>query len=331
MYKREIIIFDFETNGFNGSSVLSLSAIKAVVLPDKLEEIDRFNRFYFRTPGEFVNPAAIQINGLDESSILKYRENADYPKHYIDDIESFIEFCGDIDHFVAHNFSFDKDFIGFEALISFCTFIESKNINIGKFNKLSDLAKFYDVEVDSDSLHSSMYDVEILFDVVKGMYKDKNENLLKFLSERPLNKKEQKYIQIRFNSYLKNKRELRDRTMKNYSSITDKSVEIKKVIENLHLQNSDMTISQFLTSANRALAPLGLENITSINFNNFLKKFDILSTVNKLTKTNENSIDFGIYEQVRSSLSGEEYEVILYNSLGKKTLKNYLIKMILEN
>ncbi|MBP6063293.1 MAG: hypothetical protein KA493_04480 [Fusobacteriaceae bacterium] len=331
MPKREIIVFDFETNGFNGTSVLSLSAIKALVLPNGIQEIDRFNRFYYRTPGEFVNPAAINVNGLDESTICKLRGEADYPKHYIDDIESFIEFCGDTDHFIAHNFSFDKDFLGFEALVYFCTFIESKNINIGKFNKLSDLAAYYNIDVNPDFLHNSMYDVEILFDIVKAMYEEKNENLLKFFHERALNKKEQKYIQIRFNSYLKSKRELRDRTEKNYSSITDKSEEIKKAINTLSLPSSDITISQFLTIANRALAPLGLENVTSINFNNFLKKYDILSTVNKLTKTNDNSLKFGIFTQTRISLSGEKYDVILYNALGKKILKEYLIKMLLEN
>ncbi|MGL4733455.1 MAG: 3'-5' exonuclease, partial [Fusobacteriaceae bacterium] len=165
MLKRELIIFDFETNGFNGTSVLSLSAIKAQVLETGLKEIGRFNRFYYRTPGEAENLSALQINNLYSKNIDKFRENADYPEHYIDDIASFIEFCGDVDHFVAHNFSFDRDFVGFETLISFCTFLEARKMNIGKNYKLSDLAKYYGIHVDEENLHNSMYDVEILFQI----------------------------------------------------------------------------------------------------------------------------------------------------------------------
>lgn len=222
MLEREIIVFDFETNGFNGTSVLSLSAIKAKVLEDRLVEVERFNRFYYRTPGENENPAAIEINGLSAEVIKESRGDAEYSEHYIDDMHSFIEFCGDVDHFVAHNFSFDKDFVGFETLISFCTFIEARNINIGKYNKLSDLARYYGIEVKEENLHSSMYDVELLFDITDAMYREKNENLLKFLKDRPLNKKEQKYIQIRFNSYLKGKQDQRESFIKRQKKLEKK-------------------------------------------------------------------------------------------------------------
>ncbi|MGL4392143.1 MAG: 3'-5' exonuclease, partial [Fusobacteriaceae bacterium] len=129
--QREIIIFDFETNGFTGTSVLSLSAIKALVASDSIKEISRFNRFYFKTPGENDNSTAQKINGLTYQNILKCRGDATYPKYYVEDITSFIEFCGDADHFIAHNFSFDRDFLCFESATFFCTFLESKKMNIG--------------------------------------------------------------------------------------------------------------------------------------------------------------------------------------------------------
>lgn len=329
MLQREIIVFDFETNGFNGTSVLSLSAIKALIKDGEIKEIDRFDRYYYRTPGEALNPVAISINGLDEKVISKCRDGVNYPEHYVDDVASFVEFCGDIDHFVAHNFSFDRDFMGFEALISFCTFLEAKKMNICKYNKLSDLARYYGVEIDDSKLHNSMYDVEVLFDIVKGMFCEKNENFIKFLCERPLNKKEQKYIQIRFNSYLKSKRELKERTEKNRDLFSDRSSEIVKAIEIINLPNQDITVTQFLYHGNKILSQYGVEEVKATLLNNFLKKFGILSSEGKLTVTNNQSKDYGIYSEKRSSLQGD-YEVILYDSIGKKHLKKYFTKLILE-
>lgn len=329
MLKREIIIFDFETNGFNGTSVLSLSAVKAQVLEDKLEETGRFNRFYFRTPGEAENLSALQINNLYTKNIEKFREGAEYPEHYIDDIASFVEFCGDADHFVAHNFSFDKDFVGFETLISFCTFLEARKMNIGKNYKLSDLARYYGIEVETENLHNSMYDVEILFQILNGMYLEKNENFLKFLQEKPLNKKESKYIQVRFNSYLKNKNEIRERYISRQSRRPDIK-EIAKIIDSAKLPHSDITVSQFLRVVNPIVMDLGFQEFKAAAFNNFLKKYQILGAEDFSTTVNSNSEKYGIYSKNRVDANGKEYEVILYNSQGKRTLKEYLVKYIHE-
>ncbi|MGL5577901.1 MAG: 3'-5' exonuclease, partial [Fusobacteriaceae bacterium] len=286
-------------------------------------------RFYYRTPGEAENLSALQINNLYSKNIDKFRENADYPEHYIDDIASFIEFCGDVDHFVAHNFSFDRDFVGFETLISFCTFLEARKMNIGKNYKLSDLAKYYGIHVDEENLHNSMYDVEILFQILDAMYMEKNENLLRFFIEKPMNKKEQKYIQVRFNSYLRSKHETRERFLERQSKGPGKS-EIIKIIGEMKLPNSDINISQFLKEVNPLLISLGFQELKAAGFNNYLKKFKILSTVEGQTATNENSEKYGIYCKERRDQSGKEYQVILYNNLGKKTLKEYLGRYIME-
>lgn len=51
---REIIIFDLETNGIRDCSVLSISAIKLEVDIENLNvrEIGKFDRYYYRNPGE---------------------------------------------------------------------------------------------------------------------------------------------------------------------------------------------------------------------------------------------------------------------------------------
>lgn len=330
MLNREIIIFDFETNGFSGTSVLSLSAIKAKVIENGLEEIERFNRFYYRTPGEIENKSAIEINSLTSDKIKFFRNNAEYPLYYVDDIASFIEFCGDTDHFIAHNFSFDRDFVGFETSISFCTFIECTKINIGKNNKLSDLAKYYGIPVDFSNLHNSMYDVEILYSIVEKMYLSGNENIIKFFNERPLNKKEQKYIQSRLNSYLKNKKEQKERFEKLEKNILLKHKALKENILKLHFHSSSITISQFLYSVNQILESLSLEPLTAVKFNNFLKKQGILSNKNKTTCLGPNSENFGIYIEERTSQDGNNYSVILYNNKGKETLKKQFLLFYLE-
>lgn len=328
MQEKEIIIFDFETNGFTGTSVLSLSAIKARVLENSIEEIDRFNRFYYRTPGEAENKVAIDINHLTTERITEFRSMCTYPKYYADDSDSFIEFCGDADHFVAHNFSFDREFVTFETPVFFCTFLEAMKINIGKYNKLSDLAAFYGINVDKENLHSSMYDVEVLFDIVDNMYRSKNDNLIKFFNERALNKKEQKYIQTRYNSYIKSKLELRERFEKGQLNIGNKLKLCTKALSKVNFSPNNITISQFLNPINPILQNIGISTITPTQFNNFLKNQKLLESQNKFTVVGKESSSFGIFTEKRILHDGTPYEAIVYNNLGKKTLKEQLLLLI---
>ena len=326
--KRELIILDFETNGFAGTSVLSISAIKALVIDNKIVEIDRYNRYYHLTPGEIENPHAIAINNLSKSNLNMLRKDITYPEFYIDDIQSFLEFCGDTDHFIAHNFSFDREFICFETAISFCTFLESRKMNIGKHNKLSDFAAYYNIVVDPSNLHNSMYDVEILFQIIQSMYEEKNSNFLIFLEERPLNKKEQKCIQTRFNSYLNSKVTLREKTLKNRTILKDKQEAYDVVIKNLSLPKYDLSITQFLEIANTSLVDIGIKKISSVIFNNFLKEKNILKNCNGNTTLSELSDQYGIFSTLKKKSDDSTYEIILYNELGKSTLKKELILFI---
>ena len=73
---REIIIFDLETNGIKDCSVLSISAIKLAVDIENLNvrEIGKFDRYYYRNPGEKINFGAIRVNGLTDENISNIKK-----------------------------------------------------------------------------------------------------------------------------------------------------------------------------------------------------------------------------------------------------------------
>ena len=180
--KMKVIIFDTETNGLENCSVLSISAIKIDVdlKLNSYKEIGRFNRFYFRNEGEKINAEAVAVNGLTDEEILRRRTESGmkYSKYFEKD-RDFIDFCKGIEHFVAHNISFDRKFIPFDLKTQFCT--KESNIDIlkipGKFGKykwprLNETAKFYGIELDENRWHGSEYDTEICKKIFVAMLKN---------------------------------------------------------------------------------------------------------------------------------------------------------------
>lgn len=178
----KVIIFDTETNGLENCSVLSISAIKIDVdlKLNSYKEIGRFNRFYFRNEGEKINAEAVAVNGLTDEEILRRRTESGmkYSKYFEKD-RDFIDFCKGIEHFVAHNISFDRKFIPFDLKTQFCT--KESNIDIlkipGKFGKykwprLNETAKFYGIELDENRWHGSEYDTEICKKIFVAMLKN---------------------------------------------------------------------------------------------------------------------------------------------------------------
>ena len=91
---RKIIVFDLETNGIRNCSVLSISAIKLEVDVENLSirEIGKFDRYYYRNPGESINYGAINVNGLTDENISILRKDRNYSK-YFDEDHDFEEFC----------------------------------------------------------------------------------------------------------------------------------------------------------------------------------------------------------------------------------------------
>lgn len=169
--KTRIIIFDVETNGLNGGySVLSCSAIKYEIDPNAygMTEIDRFNRYYY--PVEQFDPQAIAVNGLTKEVITEKRGDGTYPEHFCMDSD-FETFCSDTKRFIAHNISFDMQFIPFLAeKKKFCTMMTNMDIvcvnfmewkREWKWPKLSETAVHYGIQFCERELHGSMADAEI--------------------------------------------------------------------------------------------------------------------------------------------------------------------------
>lgn len=134
--KTRIVIFDVETNGLNGDySVLSCSAIKYEIDPKTYEmtEIDRFNRYYY--PVEQFDPQAIAVNGLTREVIKEKRGDATYPEHFTAD-DDFENFCNGVLRFVAHNISFDMQFVPFIGnKKKLCTMMTNMDIVAAGFMK----------------------------------------------------------------------------------------------------------------------------------------------------------------------------------------------------
>lgn len=177
--KRNFIVFDTETNGMKNSAVLSISAIKLQYDFDdkKLIKIDEYDRYYYRNAGERINYGALKVHGLTDEVISEKRRGNDYPRYFVEDISSFLEFCKDTDHYIAHNISFDRSFIPFVLKHEFCTMLENVDIvKIKKANgnykwpKLNELATYYKVPFDEGKLHGSLYDTTILGRIVYRMF-----------------------------------------------------------------------------------------------------------------------------------------------------------------
>jgi len=168
--KTRIIVFDLETNGLNGeSSVLSCSAIKYEIDPSTcgMTELDRFHRYYY--PREQFNPQAFLVNGLTKEAIDQKRGDATYPKYFTDDPD-FENFCKGVMRFVAHNISFDAQFIPLIGKKKFCTMMTNMDIvavqylerkHQWKWPKLSETAVHYGIQFSENELHSSMADTEL--------------------------------------------------------------------------------------------------------------------------------------------------------------------------
>lgn len=183
---KNIIFFDVETNGFKGSSVLSMSAIKVNYDFEKSEwsKVSEFNRFYFREEDEEMNEDAINVNGLTDEVIAFERKKlkdkiGDYPLTFKSDMDNFFMFCQDTDHFVAHNISFDRSFVDFSLKNQFDTMKENIDIlkienNCGnyKWPKLIECAKYYKVPFEENQFHGSYYDVLIMFRIFYKMTKN---------------------------------------------------------------------------------------------------------------------------------------------------------------
>ncbi len=189
------IIFDVETNGFAGSSVLSISAIKGLFNSNNqtICKENEYNRYYFRNKGESLNPKAIEVNGLSDDIISEKRLYCDYPLYFNNDIDDFKVFCDNAMHYVGHNIQFDRQFIPYPLPFTFCTMHQNTNIvktgwnsyyGTYKWPKLAEAALHYKIKLDSENLHSSSYDTALTYLIFESMllHNDTKHTVLNFLS-----------------------------------------------------------------------------------------------------------------------------------------------------
>ena len=104
----KMAVFDLETNGLKGSSVLSASSI---VFDDEGTIWDVFNRFYF--PLERFDGYAEHVHGLTPGRLSELRKHREAPLYFIEDWPDLIAFWEnwDVEGVVVHNLSFDASFL----------------------------------------------------------------------------------------------------------------------------------------------------------------------------------------------------------------------------
>lgn len=188
MAVREIVMFDTETNGFYGKSLLSIFAIKAIVdTENKTVKLkDTYDRFYFRNKDEQFNPKAIEVNKLTDEELKKRRkeQNANYPLYYVEDKKSFEKFCEGTHMLIAHNyFGFDgKYYVDFKPKNPWCSMESSpRELRLHKNPKLKELAEFYKVPYNDENLHGAEYDTRVLGNCIYKMIKTDFKPLITIL------------------------------------------------------------------------------------------------------------------------------------------------------
>lgn len=189
-----LVFFDVETNGLSGnSSVLSIAAIKAVFDGNGIDTIeDSFSRFYYRNPGERESREALAVNGLTDEVIRAKRGDAGYAEQFRQD-KDFRIFCAGVNHYVAHNISFDRQFVRFPLKYCFCTMRENTNIirikryyGGFKYPRLSETAEYYGIAPETAKLHGSDYDTRLTYEIFKKMLRDPRtkQRVYEFLGRR---------------------------------------------------------------------------------------------------------------------------------------------------
>lgn len=162
------LVIDFETNGFYGSSVLSVAAIKIAVDWNlrKVDRLDTFVRHYH--PVEKWNPYAQAVNGLSDREIKKLRTGAKYPIYFRDD-PGLASFASGAEFAVAHNAKFDSSFanlpIPWLCTMKLCG------------GKLADAARARGIAVEQAQLHGALYDADVCLNLFIILVRDRKTSL----------------------------------------------------------------------------------------------------------------------------------------------------------
>lgn len=116
-------VFDVESNGFRGTSVLSASSI---VFDADGNILDYFNRFYFPEEGR-IDPGAFRVHRLAPERIAYFRLKEGYAGSFLEDAESLAGFWDRwvVRGIIVHNLNFDISFLpripAFSSLSWWCS------------------------------------------------------------------------------------------------------------------------------------------------------------------------------------------------------------------
>lgn len=160
------IVFDTETTGFNYDSGDRLIEIGAVELINHIPTGKIYHQYI--NPERDVPEEAVKVHGLT------YEFLKDYPK--LSEIaQDFIDFVGDDGILVAHNASFDINFINYEfkhkgfRTYSWDKVVDTLEIARSKFpgsrNNLDALCRRFNIDNSSRTKHGALLDAELLAEV----------------------------------------------------------------------------------------------------------------------------------------------------------------------
>lgn len=109
-----LAVLDLETNGFQGTSVLSVSAI---VFSHEGRILDVYDRYYF--PEEEFQRGALEVNGLYPERLAFLRKAGEYRSEtFLEEADDFDGFLQDwaVENVIVHNVTFDTAFLPSEIV-----------------------------------------------------------------------------------------------------------------------------------------------------------------------------------------------------------------------
>jgi len=161
---REIVL-DTETTGFDPKTGDRLIEVGCIELMDLLPTGRTFHRFV--NPERLIPPDAIRVHGITDDKVK------DAPKFH-EIVHDLMEFIGDA-QIIAHNASFDRNFIDFECgrcshpITGEARWIDTLKLAQTRFpgmpNSLDALCKRFKVSLVERTLHGALIDARLLAEV----------------------------------------------------------------------------------------------------------------------------------------------------------------------
>lgn len=160
------IVFDTETTGFNYDSGDRLIEIGAVELINHIPTGRVYHQYI--NPERDVPEAAVKVHGLTYDFLKNYPKLSEVA-------QEFVDFVGEDGILVAHNASFDINFINYEfkhkgfKTFSWDNVVDTLEIARNKFpgsrNSLDALCKRFNIDNSARTKHGALLDAELLAEV----------------------------------------------------------------------------------------------------------------------------------------------------------------------